>query len=275
MLYCYIAGAANVIGMALLLNYSNSYTLLILQKTRLPFMFFALIISTNIEFFPLMPASIGALFFIFALFYLIKTDQYIEAKNAFNAAALIGIGSLFWAYQLWFVPLYMYGMFRMKVLTIRTGIATLLGLGTVYWFVFGWCVWQHDFTALREPYHQLKAFDISLPYSQANDLRRISAFGMMLLLLLSYVYNRFSRFERSIRTHHLLTFFFIFALYAFSLLFLYGEQHFPGFLYFFYIPVSLLLAYSFSEKYGVMPFVLYYVFLMLLLLLTLLQIWMM
>jgi hypothetical protein len=269
----YLVGIFILFYTAMLLQRSNYHMVFIRQSTNLPFLIFFLLGSTNMDLMPICPASVAMLFLIFALFDLFKSGQQMESGRAFNAAVYIGIGSLLWVHVLWFLPLYWYGMYRFRLLYSKTFFSTLLGVATIYWIVLGWCVWRHDFTMLSDSLRQLTAIDVSFPQNLFNNIRWLSVIGAFGLLIISFLYIRLHEAESSLRTRQMLSFLLIFALYTFVLLFLYNRQYFSGFLYFFYLPLTMLFAYMFSNKHGLVMFLLYYGILVFLFLLTLAQIW--
>jgi hypothetical protein len=264
---------ANLLGVFLLLVVAlmqqrvNYYMAVIRSKTKLPFLLFFLLYSTNMEFMPVCPASIAMLFFIPALFELFKSSERMEAARAFNATAMIGIGSLVWVHLLWFVPVYWYGMYLFNLLGMKNLLASILGVLTIYSFALGWCIWTHDFTALFALFAQMTDAGVSLSRFQWPVA------SCVLLLLYLSVYVRFQGFIGSLRMRKMLSFLVFFAIYAFVLLVAYSRQFLSGFLYFFYMPASLLLAVYFSRKQGAFAFLLYYIFLMYLFLSALIQIW--
>jgi hypothetical protein len=269
----YLIGILVLLYTAILLQRANYHMVFIRQSTNLPFLIFFLLGSTNMDLMPIYPASIAMLFLIFALFDLFKSGQRMESGRAFNAAVLIGVGSLLWVHVLWFLPLYWYGMYKFKLLYSKTFLSSLLGVATIYWCILGWCVWRHDFTLLSDLFRQLAAIDVSFPQNILNNIRWLSVLGAFGLLLISFVYIRLHESESSLRTRQTLSFMLVFAVYTFVLLFLYNRLYFSGFLYFFYLPLTMLFAYMFSNKHGIVMFLLYYGILVFLFLLTLAQIW--
>ncbi|MDR0757252.1 MAG: hypothetical protein LBF85_05325 [Tannerella sp.] len=268
-----ISGAVILTVTALMQQRANYHMTLIRHKTKLPFLLFFLLGSTNVGFLPVRPASVAMLFFIPALFELFKSQERMESPRAFNAAALFGFGSLIWVQLLWFIPVYWYGMYKFKLLGTRNLLAILLGVLTVYGFVLGLCVWQRDFTALTVSVHQLAAIDMSSPQDLMRNFQWMTATGIFLLLLAISLYIRFQGFASAPHTRRILSFLLFFAVYAFALLFLYSKLYFSDVLYFMYMPASLIFACYFSSKHGVAAFLLYYTFLVFMFLSALMQIW--
>ena len=149
----YLAGFALMGLGAFLVHRANYALMLVREKTLLPLLFYALLTSSNPDFLPLRSTSIAVFCLILALYQLFVAYHDPEATDrAYNAALIIGMGSLLWVHILWFLPLFWWGMYVFRTLSGRTFAATLLGVATVYWFVLGWCVWQRDFTAFTVPF---------------------------------------------------------------------------------------------------------------------------
>jgi hypothetical protein len=269
----YLAGFLILTVSALMLQRLNLYMNIIRHNTKLPFLMFFIFGSMNLNFLPYSPASVAMLFFLPALFELFRSEEYLESKRAFNATAMMAIGSLIWVYALWFIPICWYGMYRFKLMRIRNLIATVFGFLTVYWLTFGWCVWRHDFTALSVPYHRLTAVDISFPQDFTHDFRWMSVACIYMLLLIVVFYIRYHGYVNSLRTRQTLSFFLVMATYAFILFFFINRQQSTGFLYFFYMPAAFIFACFFSGRHGVMAFLLYYTALAFMFMFALVQIW--
>lgn len=154
--FTYAIGMLLMFGGAFLLHRANYVLVLIREKTLLPFLFYVLFISTNPDFLPLKSTSVGVFCLILAIYQLFTSYHDPGAKSkAYNASLLIGIGSLLWVHILWFIPLFWIGMYNFRSLSIRTFLASLLGVGTVYWFLLGWCIWFRDFTPFTIPFATL------------------------------------------------------------------------------------------------------------------------
>lgn len=155
-LFTYLIGFLLMAGGAFLVHRVNYALMLIREKTLLPFLFYALLTSTNPDFFPLKSTSVGVFCLILALYQLFTSYHDPDATDkAYNASLIISIGSLLWIHILWFLPLFWLGMYNFRTLNIRTFVASLFGILTVYWFVFGWCVWEGFSLAFIHTFHLL------------------------------------------------------------------------------------------------------------------------
>lgn len=152
-LFTYVIGFALMLGGAFLLHRANYALVLIRDKTLLPFLLFILLLSTDAYFFPLKSTSVGVFCLIFAMYQLFTSYHDPEATGKpFKASFIIGLGSLLWVHLLWFLPVFWYGMYRFRSLSPKTFAASLIGVITIYWFVFGWSVWKEDYTPFTANY---------------------------------------------------------------------------------------------------------------------------
>ena len=134
-LFTYLIGFLLMAGGAFLVHRVNYALMLIREKTLLPFLFYALLTSTNPDFFPLKSTSVGVFCLILALYQLFTSYHDPDATDkAYNASLIISIGSLLWIHILWFLPLFWLGMYNFRTLNIRTFVASLFGISTVYCF---------------------------------------------------------------------------------------------------------------------------------------------
>lgn len=270
--FTYTIGFLLMIGGAFLLHRANYALMLIREKTMLPFLFYILFISTNPDFFPLKSTSLGVFCLILAIYQLFTSYHEPEAKsNAYNATLLIGIGSLLWIHILWFLPLFWFGMYNFRTLNLRTFMASLLGVGTVYWFLLGWCVWQRDFSLFSIPFATL--FKIRFLMTDGIGLPDWIGIGCIVLLTITSALNIITHeYEDTLRTRQFLSFLIAMWGWAFGLFFLY-EQVSDEFLETACVPATILIAHFFTVMHGKLVFWLFYSTLVLFIALLFIRIW--
>lgn len=248
-LFTYLIGMALMFGGAFLLLRANYALVLIREKTLLPFLFYVLFISTNPDFLPLKSTSVGVFCLILAIYQLFTSYHDSEARSqAYNTALLIGIGSLLWIHILWFLPLFWYGMYSFRTLNPRSFIASLLGVGTVYWFLLGWCVWQKDFTPFTV------SFDIlfKIRFLATTGFDWLSWTGIIAIGVLSFISSLnilTHENEDTLRSRQFLFFLIAMTVWAFALYFLY-EQVSEEFLETACVPAAILIAHFFTVMRG-------------------------
>jgi hypothetical protein len=100
------------------------------------------------------------LFAVAALLLLLTTYQAPQALGRlFYAFALIGLTSIMFVQILYFVPLlWLLMATQLQSLTLRSLMATLIGLAAPYWFFSLWFIYQRDFTPLGEHFAALATF---------------------------------------------------------------------------------------------------------------------
>lgn len=270
--FTYAIGMLLMLGGAFLLHRANYILVLIREKTLLPFLFYVLFISTNPDFLPLKSTSVGVFCLILAIYQLFTSYHDPQAKsNAYNAALLIGIGSLLWIHILWFIPLFWVGMYNFRTLNLRTFLASLLGVGTVYWFLLGWCIWFADFTPFTIPFATLFRLNLLMP----AGIGLVDWIGILLMASLTTVsaINIITHeYEDTLRTRQFLSFLILMAICTFAMYFLY-EQASEEFLETACIPASILIAHFFTVMRGRIVFWTFYSSIVIFIVLLILRLW--
>lgn len=270
--FTYTLGLLLMFGGAFLLHRANYILVLIREKTLLPVLFYVLFISTNPDFLPLKSTSLGVFCLILAIYQLFTSYHDPGAKsNAYNAALQIGIGSLLWVHILWFIPIFWIGMYTFRSLNMKTFIASLLGVGTVYWFLLGWCLWFGDFTPFTVPFAGL----FKIRFLTATGLGLFDWIGIAVAAILTGVsaLNIITHeYEDILRTRQYLSFLILLSVWAFALYFLY-EQASEEFLETACIPASILIAHFFTVMRGRIIYWTFYSTLVLYFILSIIRIW--
>ncbi|MDR0537938.1 MAG: hypothetical protein LBH04_07870 [Tannerellaceae bacterium] len=243
----YLSGVLLLFGGAFLIHQANYMLIIIRKKTYLPFLLYIIFISSSTVFFPLTPASVGIFCLIFAMSQTLSTYNNPRGiLGIYNAALLIGIGSLLWIHILWFVPVFWWGMYSFKSLSLRTLLASLIGLGTVYWFLLGWCVFTDDYRYFLPSFTLLGK--IALPH--LSEIRLIDWLHLLCLLILALatvLHIIVNEYEENIRTRHFLFFIIAIGLVSFGFAIIY-EQEAEKFLQVSCMPLAILAAHFFSTS---------------------------
>ncbi|WP_085537464.1 hypothetical protein [Massilibacteroides vaginae] len=257
----YLMGFLLMLGGAFLLQKSNYELGLIREKTLLPLFLNLFLISTNLNFFPLNPASFGVFFLIVAICNLFMGYHNEDARGtAYNSTLIVSLGSLLWIHILWFIPLLWHGMFRFRMLTIRTFLASLMGLATIYWFLLGWCVWTHDFSPFSIFPSLFKIQLLSLGYT--DWVNWVGILWVVIITLIAVV-NIISHDSDDIqRTRQYLYHLILFGFWSLSLAVLFAQSA-NEFLQVACIPSSLLTAHFFTlVRHRFVRWLLYFTFIL-------------
>ena len=270
--YAYITGFLLLFLAAALLQRFNFRFVIFRGKTILPFLLFLLLNSVNPDFFPIRPISVALFFLIFALFELYGSYQNpMSIGKMFNMMFFLGVSSLVWPYTLWFLPVFWIGMYQFRILNVRTFLATLLGLFTVFWFVLGWSVLKHEMTIFVNIVQCLS--EIRIIFAVESWLAKLPMFLICGMFMIVFpIYNSVQESESSTRTRHFLSFLLMFGFFSFFLSLFYASD-FVDFECVFYLSASIIASYSFSGKYGIVSFLIYFLLMAVLIVLLFMRLW--
>lgn len=265
-----LTGILLTAGGGFLIHRANYMLAIIREKTLMPFFLYILFTASNPDVFPLNPVSVGIFCLILAFYQLLTSYHDSGAvRNTFNAAFLIGLGSLFWVYSLWFLPVFWWGMYHLKVMSFRTFLASATGVGVIYWLLAGWCVWKSDYAAISLPFLPL----LKPSLSGADHLRLadwVYVLYTAILTLVAIVNILLHEYEDSLRARRFLSFLIVFFVASFSLSFFY-QQSSGEFLGVVCMPASILLSHFFTVKTGKKVHALYWALIFFFLVLSLMR----
>jgi hypothetical protein len=245
---------------------------LIRERTRLPFLLFMLLVSTNGQLFSFSEISIVLLCLVGVIYELFISYHLPDATGRFfNAGFFIGLAGLLIPQVLWFIPLLWIGMYRFRSLNVKGFSASLTGILIVYWFVLGWCVWAHDFSPFVTTYTALTDFTV-FPLTSLFRYYQIGFLGIILMLLMAFFYIQIDALNNSVRVRQMLFYLFYVSVWALFLVFLYGNRM-DSFLAILFLFSSVLIAYTLEMLRFRIRFALYYAVLALWTVSFLIRIW--
>lgn len=271
-LFTYLIGVLLMVGGAFMIYRANYALMLIREKTLLPVFFYILLISTNKDFLPLKSTSFGVFFLILAIYYLfISYHNQNCQRYIFNASFVIAIGSLLWVHILWFLPVFWYGMYKFRAITMQTFLASILGILTVYWFVGCYCFWIQNFDMFTIPFDSI--FKIRPLSIRGNDWFDWITIGCMAgWVLIASINILTHEYEDNLRTRQFLSFLILLTVFSFGLYFLY-EQSSEEFLQIACFPASVLISHFFTVVRNKYIFWLFHVSVVIFIILLLLRVW--
>ncbi|MDR1223185.1 MAG: hypothetical protein LBL07_09985 [Tannerella sp.] len=245
--------------------------MLIRERTRLPFLLFLLLVSTNAGLLPVREVSVVLICLVFAVYELFHSYQCPELTGKFfNIGILVGVAGLLMPQAIWFIPLFWTGMFRFRTLTVRNFMASLTGMLILYWFLLAWCVWKHDYSMFSMLYDRLA--DFRFPSAELFRFYQAGSAVLLSVLAAAFFYVRIDAFNNSVRVRQMLAFLSNMAAWSFGLIVLYGRDPDP-FLAVIYLPSSVLIAHLLENSRRIFRFVLYYFMLLTWLASFLLRLW--
>ena len=85
-----------------------------------------------------------------------------ESKSAtitiYNTFLAIGLGSLLLPQIVWFTPIFLFSMIPFQALSLKSFFASILGLATPYWFLFGYAFLSDQISSLYSPIAEMTQF---------------------------------------------------------------------------------------------------------------------
>ena len=250
-----LAGLFIMVIVSYVMQRITDIEMLIRERTRLPFMLFLLLVSTNAGLLPIKEVSIALLCLVFAVYELFYSYQSPELTGKFfNIGVLIGVAGLFMPQILWFMPLFWIGMYQFRSLDFKSFMASLIGVLIIYWFVLAWCVWKHDYFMFSALYDELTDFRfLSIEIVQ---LYQIGTIVVLPVLTMVFFHVKTDALSNSVRIRQLIAFLLNMAIGSVGMIVFYGED-LDSFLAILYLPSSVLIAYFLENIRRIFRFVLY------------------
>ena len=253
----YLCGIFFMILIAYIIQRISDIEMLIRERTRLVFILFVLLTSTNVGALPFKEVTIVLLCLVFMIYELFNAYQLPEATGRFfNAGVLIGVAGLFMPQALWFMPLVWIGMYQFLSLSYRSFLASLIGMLTIYWFVLAWCVWTNDFSMFSSLFLSLSDFNFLSIFLVFLNYQ-LGFFGVALLMVVAFFHIKRDAINNRVRVRQMLSFLLNMSVWSLILICLYGGEM-DSFLAVFYLPVSVLIAYFFENIRFRFRFLFYY-----------------
>jgi hypothetical protein len=252
----FLAGLSVAVITACIIQYISNMEMLMRERTRLPFMLFLLLISTNAGLLPLKTFSFVLLCLVFTVCELIALGQSSAALGRFfQTGMLIAFAGLFLPQAVLFLPLVWIGMYQLRSLNLNNFLASLIGALIVGWMVAGWCMWMHDFSMITSFCRTLTDFHVLS--TEIFSYYRAGSIILILILLTSFFHIKTNAFSNSLRIRRILLFLISMSAWSFALILLYGKDT-DLYLAVAYLPSSVLIAYFLESISRKIRFILYY-----------------
>ena len=270
-LTAYAVGILTMLFVGYVLQRISDREMFIRKYTRLPIRLFLMLVSADAGLMPVKEVSFVWIGLVFVLYELFDSFRSSDATDKFfNAGALTGFAGLFMPQAIWFMPLIWIGMYRFRSLTYRSFIASVLGLGIVYWIVAAGCLWYRDFSMLTALSSGLVDFKI-LSAEGFHDFR-IRMIIIVFMLAASFIHIRKDASGNSIRVQQILFFLINMSIWSCVLLLLFGGDS-GLFRAVIYLPASALMAYFLENIRRISGLILFYFMLSVWFALFILRIW--
>ena len=253
----YFFGLLCMFLIAYIIQRISDIEMLIRERTRLIFIFFVILTSTNMDIQPYKEVTIVLLCLVFMIYELFNTYQLPDATGKlFNAGVLIGVAGFFMPQSLCFLPLLWVGMYQLQSLSYRSFLSSLIGVLTISWFVFAWCVWKDDFSMFTSFFSSLIDFNFFSVFSTLWYYQ-IGFVGIVLLMIVTFFYMKRDAINNRVRVRQMLSFLLNMSIWSLVLICIYGANA-QSFVAVFYLPVSVLIAYFFENMRYRYSFLIYF-----------------
>lgn len=211
------------------------------------------------------PSNAAALLIFICIFILYSCYQRGDApKEAFLITLLIAAASIVYARILYFLPLFVLGLYQMKSLSLRTLIAIVIGLITPFWIAWGMGWIESDQFCLEVLLIKPDWDNIGLEVLPA---------GISILLgLFTGMNNLMNAHTEKIQTRAMNGFVNILSIYA-ALLILIDITHYESYLPILNMGVSLQAAYYFTSHHNKANSILFYTIVVILLTVNIWTFW--
>lgn len=195
---------------------------------------------------------VGAIFFILYTCY----QQKRATEKSFIIGLLFAFTALFYARILYLLPIFLLGMYQMQTGSIRTFAATLVGLVTPYWIVWG-IGWGDALQFSSTNF----AISLQIP---TFTWQMIPAIFVMLLGLIAGMVNLINNYNENIKTRAMNGFVNILSVYT-ALLMIIDNSHYTTYLPLLNCVVTLQLSYLFTSQHSRLYNILFFTLITLLL----------
>jgi len=234
------------VGIALFLVQLNHIIGIIRPLTLLPALIYLLfLISTPLFHYELNGSLVAACILLSYTFLFYTHEDFKPEVFALKISLALTLGSLLWTPLLFFFPIFWYGFYRLNNFNMRVIPASIIGFLTVYFVIFTWSVYRNDLGILLNLIPSWK----NLFFIQKPELTIYEwiLFGFTLTLYFRAGYKLFiSGISATIRKVSILNFLY-FSSFVILVLLLAQTQFKVYWALIIYIPISLMLAYLFSQ----------------------------
>lgn len=195
----------------ILLN--NAYAI-IRMRASMQTAFFFLFVATCPFIYTLYEGEVAAAAFLGTLFFLFRGYQSVAPEaDLFYAFACLGLGSLWIPWLLWMVPWLWIGAYNFRALSLRSFMASCVGLAFPYWCGVGYVVWSGDATFYTRILAELTTFQ---PLCSGFAGWEIATLVYLLILyVVSTAHCLLVGYEDKMRTRSYLHFLILVTLYIF------------------------------------------------------------
>ena len=175
------------LGVTIIIGYvfieTNTTFNLIRTRTSMPVCLYWLIATALFFLHPFEWTNLVPLVFILATYQLFHSYESVSSSPfIFHSFLFIGLGSIAFPQLLYMVPMLWGSMIPFRAISIKSFFASIIGLITPYWFIFGYALYFNEMHILLTPLREA-AHLYPIDYSHLT-LPEIASWGFITLLLI-------------------------------------------------------------------------------------------
>ena len=175
------------LGVTIIIGYvfieTNTTFNLIRTRTSMPVCLYWLIATALFFLHPFEWTNLVPLVFILATYQLFHSYESVSSSPfIFHSFLFIGLGSIAFPQLLYMVPMLWGSMIPFRAISIKSFFASIIGLMTPYWFIFGYALYFNEMHILLTPLREA-AHLYPIDYSHLT-LPEIASWGFITLLLI-------------------------------------------------------------------------------------------
>lgn len=175
------------LGVTIIIGYvfieTNTTFNLIRTRTSMPVCLYWLIATALFFLHPFEWTNLVPLVFILATYQLFHSYESVSSSPfIFHSFLFIGLGSIAFPQLLYMVPMLWGSMIPFRAISIKSFFASIIGLMTPYWFIFGYAFYFNEMHILLTPLREA-AHLYPIDYSHLT-LPEIASWGFITLLLI-------------------------------------------------------------------------------------------
>lgn len=172
-----------LLGIGLTLQYMSSEFRLIRVRSFFPFFLFCLLSSTILPVLPLDGTALSCLLFTLSCYRLfLSLETGFESRAVFDASVLLSLASVFQSRYLWLMPAIWLVMGVLQVLNLRSFLASILGMLSVFWIIGGISFLIGDYGFLSAYSKDLLSFHLfSLSDLTSSEISYIAFLAVLMI----------------------------------------------------------------------------------------------
>lgn len=172
-----------LLGTGLALQYMSSEFRLIRVRSFFPFFLFCLFSGTFLPVLSLNGTALSSLMLTLACYRLFRSlDRGFESRAVFDASVLLTLASLFLSRLLWLMPAIWLVMGILQVLNLRSLLASILGLLSVFWLIGGISFLMGDYSYLLAYAKDLVGFELfSISEISPSEITYIAFLAVLMI----------------------------------------------------------------------------------------------